>query len=246
MENKIRSALDQITAEEELRTRTARSVTAALGQRAARRTVTLRYAASAAVCLLMLLFLGGYSVYRTPVAAISVDINPSLELSVNRFDRVIDARAFNEEGETVLSAVRLTNKNYSDALEELLRCDAIDSYLAGDAEISITVLGSSETHSQEMLSRISDCTSVKTQNVHCHSGQREDAAAAREAGLSLGKYEAYLILHELDESVTVQDVRVLSMREIRMWIERLGGEENAAHSGSGHGNNHSNGHGDHH
>ena len=55
-----------------------------------------------AVCLMVLCFgWAGYNIYYTPITVISVDINPSVELGVNRFDRVISVSAFNSEADEI-------------------------------------------------------------------------------------------------------------------------------------------------
>ena len=46
--------------------------------------------------------IGGYSYIQTPVSYVSIDVNPSVELTLNRVDRVISATAFNGDGEAVL------------------------------------------------------------------------------------------------------------------------------------------------
>lgn len=239
MPNKIRSSLDCITAENDLKSKTIHAVTTAMGKQS--RGLPPCCAAALAACLTAVLLLGGCGMYFTPVSAISVDINPSLELSVNRFDRVVDTVAFNEDGEALLSAVSLQHKKYEDAVSLLLNCDMAKTYLSDDAEVSITVLGHTEMHSAEMLQRIEACNFITAANVFCHSANRQTAEAAHHAHLSLGKYEAYLALRALDSTVTEDDVRDLSMYELRLLIEALGGEVVSSSNSSGHGTHHSNG-----
>mgnify|MGYP006964182038 CR=1 FL=1 len=52
---------------------------------------------SVAACLL-LLFLGGRQFYFIPTVKISIDINPSMELGVNRFDRIVSVEGYNDDG----------------------------------------------------------------------------------------------------------------------------------------------------
>lgn len=63
----------------------------------------------------------------------------------------------------------------------------------------------------------------------------EDASAAQGEGLSCGRYLALLALQETDPSVTAEDVREMSMREI---YEQLGGLPQGLHGehGAGSGN----------
>ena len=56
-------------------------------------------ALAAAACLLVaILGFSGWQLYQKPVAYVGLDINPSLELAVNRFDCVVTATAINDDG----------------------------------------------------------------------------------------------------------------------------------------------------
>ena len=72
----------------------------------------------------------------------------------------------------------------------------------------------------------------------------EDMEAAHDAGLSYGKYQAFLALQALDPSVTAEEVQGMTMREIRDRIAALGGDleatghtESSGHHGNGNGGN---------
>ena len=53
-----------------------------------------------------------YQFVFVPVNIISLDINPSIELGVNRMGYVIDAKAYNEDGEILLDNVDVGYKKY--------------------------------------------------------------------------------------------------------------------------------------
>ena len=59
-------------------------------------------------CLVMLvLILAGLGTWFTPAASIGVDINPSLELTVNVFDRVIALKGMNADGQALAQELDL-------------------------------------------------------------------------------------------------------------------------------------------
>ncbi len=70
--------------------------------------------ATACAALLLAIGITGYSWTKTPVSYISIDVNPSIELSLNRFGRVVSATAFNAEGRKILETLSLkaTNRAY--------------------------------------------------------------------------------------------------------------------------------------
>ena len=122
LEQRIREAYDAQHASEALRGRTlalleeerkrrpdAPSVEvhrASLRRRPRARVVT----AWAACLLLALALVGAYGVYRAPSAFVDIEVNPSLELTVNTFGIVIEAEALNDDGAVVLGAVDMLRK----------------------------------------------------------------------------------------------------------------------------------------
>ena len=245
--DRLRDALDTIHADETLKAQTR----AYLAQKTRRRSsaVRVRRLAALACCLLLVCAgLGGYQAYFTPTSAISIDINPSLELEVNRFDRVISVTGYQEDGLALAEALDLKHLNYQDALEEVLACEPVASCLASDETLLITVAGNGGAQQERLLQGVKACT-AGTQNARCAAADAETLAAAREAGLSLGKYTALLQLQALDPDITAGDIEGLTMREIREWMETLspgswtGGPGHGAGSGNGSGTGGSQGHG---
>ena len=101
-----------------------------------------RYSLCAAcACALFLVLLGRW-LYFTPTVEISIDINPSIELGINRFDQVIFVNGFNEDGQELSSTLHLKHKNYTKALEEILHHGHIEALLAGNEVGSAAQRGS--------------------------------------------------------------------------------------------------------
>lgn len=178
-----------------------------------RKTTVFRRAAALAACLIALLFIGGSWVFMTPTAFISIDINPSLELGINRFNRIVSIRGYNEDGEELAGSLDIRFMDYDAALVSLLDSQELESYLSPDALITFTVAGDSEAQYNEIFECVESCADGRS-DIQCHSGDMSEMQNAHEAGLSFGKYRAYLILKEFDSSVTPDDIRDLTMREL--------------------------------
>lgn len=171
------------------------------------------------LCLLVLLAGSGW-VYLTPVAVISVDINPSVELGINRFDRVVSVTGFNEEGEALANDLHVRFLDFESALKQLLTSQNIAQYLEQDEVICIAVIGSNATTNSKLLETVRSCA-AEHQQADCHTATAEEVAAAHEAGLSYGKYLAFLELQALDPYVTTNEIQDMTMREIRDLIAAL-------------------------
>ena len=241
MKDKLKAALDQVQADQTLKENTMAFLaqkTQGFTDRPKQRAGTVRRLVPAAACL-VLVVLGGNWLYFTPTATISVDINPSLELHVNRFDKVLSAQVFNEDGQALAETLDLSFANYTDVVDELLATDQVTTLLSDNAVLTITVVGSSDSQSARLLSGVETCTAGQ-ENAYCYCAHGEDMEAAHDAGLSYGKYQAFLALQALDPSVTAEEVQGMTMREIRDRIAALGGgqdstscTESSGHHGNG-------------
>ena len=173
----------------------------------------------------------GAQAYFTPTSALSIDINPSIQLDINRFDKVISAQGFNQAGQAILDQTDVKYMSYDEAIDAILSAAEEAGYLESSSNVSIAAAGESEQCGR-LLTGAEECAGRHSGNVSCYSGTQEDLHCAHDYGMSLGRYNAYLILKELDPSVTPEQVQNMSMREIYDMIESLGG---SAPSGSGSG-----------
>ena len=96
MDNRIRKAFEQVRASEDRKDRT-RAFLAEKTRGYARRPRAASYPRRLAACLALLLS-GSYWFCLAPAAEISIDVNPSVELAVNRLDQVVSVRGRNDDG----------------------------------------------------------------------------------------------------------------------------------------------------
>lgn len=230
MRDELRKAFDSVRASRELKENTLERV---MGNRGGRRrpAAAARRGLAAAACLVLALAgWGGYWLYFTPTAAISIDVNPSLELGINRFDRVVSVEGYNADGQALAAQLSVTHLNYEQAVEQILDTQEIAALLAQDEVLTITVTGSNEGQCGRILSCMEEET-AHSPNIHCHGAAREELEAAHDCGLSYGKYRAYLELLALDPTVTPEEIQGMTMREIREMIQALSSGQQPSQSG---------------
>ncbi len=167
--------------------------------------------ACAAACL-MLLLAGGRWLYLTPTAEIDIDINPSIQLGVNRFDRIISVN--DNSPKKLVNASDLKFRRYTDAIDQILSNEKITFLLSSGEVMTVTVTGPDDAQSSKLLSGLEACT-TEQKNTYCYCASSEEMAAAHDAGLSYGKYQAYLELKRLDPSITSETIRGMTMRQLR-------------------------------
>lgn len=216
MMDKLKEAFDQVQADETLKIRTKAYISQKTNGYTQRNTSGYRQLISAAVCILLVL-VGGHWFYFTPTVEISIDINPSIELGINRFDQVVSVNGYNDDGQELLTSLDIIYLNYSDAVEKILQDETIMTLLSQDEMMMIGVIGTEGVQSSKILSDIESCTAEK-RNMYCYNARSEEVEAAHKMGLSCGKYKAFLELQALDPNISVEEIRNMSMKEMREYI----------------------------
>lgn len=255
--NKLQKSMNSIKASNELKAGTLRYLEERreaekdgerTGNKAGNRMGHRMYAprfALALACLLLLIGTGGYTFYGRPVTYVSIDVNPSIELGINRLGRVVSANAYNEDGQKILEQVKLKNLPYPKAVGLLLDFETAENYLSENSLLVFTVVSE---NAETVTQKLAGISSPRSALVLTYVSDKECMEEAHQHAMSFGKYRAYQELSEYDGSVTVEDCHGMTMGELQNRIEgcrRHGGNGSQTQSGDGNSGHHG-GHGCHH
>lgn len=89
-------------------------------RRRAGRALRRRFAIFAAAASMFVFAVAGYAVWQTPVGTVRMRINPAMSMSVNRFDRVVDLRGDNADGDNLIDGYGYYGKNVQDVSQGLV------------------------------------------------------------------------------------------------------------------------------
>lgn len=242
--NPIRKSLENIQASEELKRNTLRYLNEQQVKKSRFRPHFAPGYALVVICLFFLVGTGGYSVYRKPVSYISVDVNPSIELNINRFGRVVSVEAYNEDGRKITEQVPLKNVSYMQAIDRLLKDESYNKYLQKDAMLVFTVVSD---RSEEIVKELNASELFQSHEALTYVSDSACMHEAHQHDMSFGKYRTYLELLEYDESVTIEDCHGMTMGELRDRIDNCShnGQTNNPTGQKDH-HNSNNSHGGHH
>ena len=116
----------------------------------------LRIGSMAAVFVLLAVGAFSYAGYAKIDSTVTLDVNPSIELCVNRSNRVLRVTPLNEDGETVIGTMNLKNVDLDVAVNALIGSMMKNGYLSEISNsILITVDGSDELRSWELSAHVS-------------------------------------------------------------------------------------------
>ncbi len=119
------------------------------------RKPALRIASIAAV--IVAIAIPSYA-YYTPYSYVSLDTVPSIEYSLNRFDRVLNYTAVNGEGAEILERLTLKNKKINEAIQLTVNAIAEKGYLtsAEAGDIVITASSKNKEESDRLAETVAD------------------------------------------------------------------------------------------
>jgi hypothetical protein len=109
--------------------------------------ITKRIAVFAASAAAFVILGTGAWAYATPYTYVSVDVNPSIEYTVNRFDRVLSVKAVNDDGEEILQEISLEdleNQTIEAAIRKTLVQITAAGYFAGTTEGGLVIATASK------------------------------------------------------------------------------------------------------
>lgn len=211
--NRIERAFDDIRADDALIEKT----TAYLQKERARRGAgkgfrPLRLAGVLTAFLILTAGIFGYrGFYSSAAAYVSLDVNPSVELTLNRMDRVVNAAAYNTEGEALLQGVRIIGMPYEKAVSSLLAEMKVQGYFADDARVTMTVQTSDSSKERALCDTLRQAAGGAevfpiTQEVHEN---------ARGNHMSAAKYLAIQELMQVDDTATLEECSDATLHQIR-------------------------------
>ncbi|MBL0387485.1 anti-sigma factor domain-containing protein [Tumebacillus sp. ITR2] len=159
---------------------------------------------------------------ETPAYAyVTVDINPSVELSIDKNQEVLAAVALNEEAEDVVRDLKLKGLSVNQAVESLAQAAQSKGFFQDKTEVIITASAAvdEEKLKQENvdLVKLEDdlVSKVKTLAVQQNPGvevegllvSKEVREAAKQEGVSPGKYALYLNATSNGIDVSLDDLK---------------------------------------
>ena len=176
-----------------------------------------------AACIMLAVLVAGGMIGLNNEAyqTIYIDVNPSVAITLNRFERVNGVEYLNEDARDVFEKTELEGKSAEEALEEIIAVLDTEGYFEDEACIYI----SADEKAQETVDKLtSHAEKIKGNRKYKVSGQalsQEEKEEAKESGISPGKYRIISEIIELCPSYTVEELKNLPMAELNKIYKNL-------------------------
>lgn len=193
-----------------------------------RKNISIRKIAYIAVaaCLVLAIGIFGFSYYNTNMAidsVIDIDVNPSIEITTNKSDRVLDVVAVNEDGIEILDGMDLKNSELKVAVNAVIGSMVQKGYFAElDNGILVTVQNKDSAKAEKLRSEVlsgidaqltkNDVSAPVINQTVTDNGEAEKFAADNK--ISYGKAVFILGLVEKDSSLVAADLAKMNIYDI--------------------------------
>ncbi|MCX7843439.1 MAG: anti-sigma factor domain-containing protein [Clostridia bacterium] len=187
------------------------------------RVGSMRKAASIAAALVfMLVAAAGVYSYNMPYSYVNVDINPSIEITSNIFDRIIRVEALNNDGEKVLNKIDIKSKAVNEGIAKLVSAAAGEGYLSSESQgaVMLTISGISDEKVSKLESELKALTEqeIKADNLKAEvivekvdMKQHDDA---KKVGVSPGKMLLMERLKEVQPEAKLEELKDAPVKAI--------------------------------
>jgi len=158
-----------------------------------RRRTHIRTFSAVAACFVILV--GGFAFSNSwdwTSYAVYVDVNPSVRLDVNKYDRVISQQSLNADGATLLSKAKPSG-NVISALDSVLN-DAAKEGKISDYGVAVTVVGSGDKKYKQLVKLTGGDQRFSV--MHLSYTSKNEESKALSSGATPSKYKLAKMAHE--------------------------------------------------
>jgi len=195
--------------------------------------LTRKFARIASIAAAFVLIVGvgaGVYSYNMPYTYVDLEINPSVEITSNIFDRIINVRGLNDDGQQLVLQGGIKNRVLKEGIDIILSNAVEQGYLKRDQEnaIVITVSVKDSSKAEQLEKSIEAAAAEKLQSYSVNSeilieettvDNRHEAVI--EYGITSGKMNLINKLIEKDPSLKIEDLKDKPVKDIMKSIKEL-------------------------
>ncbi|MCG0276207.1 MAG: anti-sigma factor domain-containing protein [Thermosediminibacteraceae bacterium] len=194
-------------------------------------SILFRRIASLAAVFILTVVLAGYCVaFFSPVTYVTMDVNPSVEISLNRFDRVIEVEGLNEDGARIVGDKAYFKSMPAEEVVRILLERAREHNLIGPDSVVVFTISNVRDEKKPQLEKKLEETAKKemeeTGNISIQQQGQENKKIlvqqasiklhnqAKSMGISQGKLLLYEKLKKEDPRVDLERIKKMRVKDI--------------------------------
>lgn len=237
LENKISSAFEDMVPEDTFEKISANVVPAKSKERTSitmkkRKNNIVKFVLPMAACLLLAVGIGAGYYYSNNLAVesvIDIDVNPSIEITANKNDKVIDVTALNEDAKTIIGDMNLSKTDLNVAVNAIVGSMVKNGYMENDKNgILVTVLNDDTAKAEALRKEIAtDIDSALKENnaeaavINQTISNTDDVRQfANDNKVSVGKAVFIMNIASKDSTLDPVELSKMSISEIALLVQK--------------------------
>ena len=184
-----------------------------------------------AVAAAVLMVVGAFSFISSGKmdSTVFLDVNPSIELVVNKNDRIKSARALNQDAELIIADMNLKNTDLEVGVNAIIGSMLKNGYISDlSNSILVSVENNDKTKNEELQNKITnqinDVLGVANVNAavlsqSVNKKKPEVDTLCENYGISKGKAELILAIREKDPKLLEKDLVGLTINELNLLMD---------------------------
>ena len=175
----------------------------------------------AGVALAFTVFAGALGLYNENFQTVYIDINPSVALKLNRFERVVGVEYLNNDAKNLLAGVKLVGCDASDALATVITACDNAGYVNASSEIYISAESNNDKDSEKILTKLkaraeaSKGQESETYTVNTYKASKTEKENYKKEELSPAKYNIIREIIDEDDDYEIDDLKSKTMDELK-------------------------------
>ena len=170
------------------------------------------------VIMIILIALGGFIGVRLtqPAFALTMDVNPSIEIVSSRLDRVVEVNPLNEDAREMLKDFNLNGRNLKNTVEDLADLMVLKGYISGgkDNLVMITV---NDDSNQDVVDRLNAAIAAYLENKQIEATIVNQAISKDDD--RIGKEAVAAKISELDDELDYDMLTKFSLKQLVEYAE---------------------------
>lgn len=162
---------------------------------------------------------------------VSIDVNPSMTLELDKDNKVIKAKAFNDEAKALLKKIDMRELPIEEALNLLMTNSDFQNYLdQGFLQVSIYSEDKTKETSLETMLKQQLSSYLQDDDYSCVCASQKHYQEAKQHHMSFGKYQMIEKIIDLDPSYKLEDLKKENMRALKTIYESLTNTDEDTHT----------------
>lgn len=153
--------------------------------------------------------------FTSPTYAIKIDVNPSVEIFINKLEKVVQIKPINEEAKELLKDAEFKNNDLPEIVEDIADLMVEKGYIAAGKDNYIMITVDDNTHNGKVAKKLNISMITYLQNKQIEATVINQAVPSRmDDGNNTGSELLAKRMIQLDRELNYEDLSNMSIREL--------------------------------